>query len=143
MGTKKNKTEVTPGWSPPPNTPDINTLREHANTPYDYATPIRNQYARAEQNYSQSYKNPLGAYTTADVRDKSIREHSDMMNQNLGMDISNAGQRSNQAQFGQLSTVAGLTAPQFYHASTSQPFTGGDAVGFGANIFSSILGKGG
>jgi len=131
MATNKAK-EVqtnTPGWSAPPETADVSTLRGMVNGG-DYATPIRNQYARAEQDLSRSYNNPLGAYTSADVRDKSMRSQKLDMQQSLGMDLANAEQQNADARFNRQSTVAGMTAPQFYMAKSqnSQPFVGGDVA---------------
>lgn len=96
----------------------------------DFSVPIRNSYARAEQQNNRSYNNPLGAFTTADVRDKSKREaHTDFM-QNQGIDLGNAAQQNQQNAFNQQATVAGLAAPRFYNASStsSQPFVGGDVL---------------
>ncbi len=52
------------------------------------------------------------------------------MNQNLGLDLSNAEQQRQLTAFGQQSAVADLAQPRFYNAQTqnSQPFTGGDVV---------------
>jgi len=96
----------------------------------DYKTPIRNQYARAEQDLSRSYNNPLGAFTSADVRDKSMRSQKLDMQQSLGMDLANAEQQNADARFNRQATVAGLAAPQFYMAKSqnSQPFVGGDVL---------------
>lgn len=111
------------------------------NTPVDYSTPLRNQYARAEQNISRSYNNPLGAFTTADVRDKTLRATHQDLQQQLGLDLSNAAQQSSADQFNRQATVAGLTAPRFYNAKSSvaQPFTGGDAVEMGFQAASGLL----
>jgi len=99
----------------------------------DFKTPIINAYARANQKYNNSFKNPLGAYTTADVRDKSIRAHDQEMQQNMGLDLSNAEFQNAQNKFGRQATVAGLTAPVHELRQTSQPFTGGDVLGIGVN----------
>lgn len=131
MATNKSRQTNQVAWSAPPATADITKLQGMADTSYDYATPLRNQYARAEQQLSRSYNNPLGAYTTADVRDKTKNAQNQAMSQNLGMDLANAAQQSNAARFGQQATVAGLTAPRMYNSSSSQPFTGGDALNIG------------
>lgn len=131
MATNKSKVNHQVSWSAPPSTPDTTKLQGMASTGYDYATPLRNQYARAEQDLSRSYNNPLGAYTTADVRDKTKRAQNQSMSQNLGMDLANAAQQSNASLFGQQATVAGLTAPRMYNSSSSSPFTGGDALNIG------------
>ena len=131
MATNKSRQINKVDWSAPPATVDTTKLQGMANTGYDYATPLRNEYARAEQQLSRSYNNPLGAYTTADVRDKTMRAQNASMSQNLGMDLANAAQQSNASRFGQQATVAGLTAPRMYNSSSSSPFTGGDALNIG------------
>jgi len=133
MGSKKTVTQTnTPGWSAPPETADVGTLRGLVNGG-DYATPIRNQYARAEQDLSRSYNNPLGAYTSADVRDKSMRSQKLDMQQSLGMDLANAAQENANAKFNRQATVARLTSPQFYNAQSKEtnPFTIWDGIGLG------------
>lgn len=132
IATNKSKSTQTnsPGWSSPPATQATTNLQSMVDTPVDYATPLRNTYARAEQNLTRSYNNPLGSYTTADVRDKSLRSQRSDLSQSLGMDLSNAAQQSSQNKFDRQSTVAGLTAPQMYNAKSvsAQPFTGGDVA---------------
>lgn len=131
MATNKAKQVQTntPGWSQAPETADVGTLRGMVGGG-DYATPIRNQYARAEQDLSRSYNNPMGAFTSADVRDKSMRSQKLDMQQSLGIDLANAEQQNADAKFNRQATVAGLTAPQFYMAKSqnSQPFVGGDVL---------------
>ena len=133
MGSKKTTTQTnTPGWSAPPTTADVESLRGMVGGG-DYATPIRNQYARAEQDLSRSYNNPMGAYTSADVRDKSMRSQKLDMQQSLGMDLANAAQQNADAKFNRQATVAGMTSPQFYNASskTTNPFTLWDGISLG------------
>lgn len=141
MGKKKTtQTQTnTPGFATPPMTAATTALQGMVDKPVDYATPIRNQYARAKQNVSRSYNNPLGAYTTADVRDKSIRAQHSELDQNLGMALGEAAQQSSADQFNRQQAVAALTAPQFYNASstnvTSQPT---NWLGLGASVGSSL-----
>ena len=143
VGTNKSKQVNQVAWTQPPPTQATTNLQSMVDKPVDYATVIRNQFARAEDNNARTYNNPLGAYTTADVRDKSIRAFNQSNQQNLGMALGNAAQNQSQNQFNRQATVAGLTAPQLYNASSSQKFTGGDAVGLAAGGLSSLLTKGG
>lgn len=115
----------------------------------DYATPIRNTYARAQQNLSRSYNNPLGGYTTADVRDKASRQQGMELGQSEAAALGNAAQQNQQAAFGQQATVAGLMQPQFYNQSSTttgssqgenaSKFTGGDFLGMGLGAGSNLL----
>lgn len=142
MGSKKTTVQQnTPGWSAPPSTRDIDDLRGIRDIGADYATPIRSAYARAKQQRDRSYQNPLGAYTTADVRDKTMRAQDLDMQQSLGMDLANAGQQSADAKFGRYAQIAGMTSPQFYNAQskTTNPFGLWDAIRLGSGTASGIL----
>ncbi len=142
VATNKGKTVNQVAWTNPPPTQATTNLQSMVDKPVDYAAVVRNQFARAEDRNRQTYKNPLGAYTTADVRDKSIRAFNQGNQQDLGMALGNAAQQSSQNQFNRQATVAGLTAPQLYNASSSQKFTGGDVAGIGTSIASGLLTKG-
>ncbi len=114
MGSKKTEQKNTVAWSAPPATQATTNLQGMVDKGPDYSTPIRNAYGRAQQNLSKSYQSPLGAYTTADVRDKSLRSQQSDLSQSMGLDLSNAAQENAQGQFNRQATVAGLTAPQMY-----------------------------
>jgi len=134
MVTNKSKQKNTYGFSTPPPTQATTNLQKMVDTPVDYATPIRNAYARADQQYKRSFKNPLGAHTTADVRDKAIRAQGQEMQQRMGMDLSDAAQQTSQNKFARQATVAGLTAPVHELRQMSQPWTGGDTAGLIASV---------
>ena len=150
MATNKSKTVSsntqtnTPGFATPPSTPQETKLEGMVGN-VDFASPIRNQYERARQQNSRSYNNPLGAFTTQDVRDKSEREQNAQFGQSEAIALGNAAQQNQQNAFGQQATVAGLMQPRFYNAqttntgSTSQPFTGGDVLGMGLGAGSNLL----
>lgn len=136
MSSSKKRTEQTntPGWSAPPDTADVSTLRNTANSgSTDFMTPVRNQYARARQEFGRSYDSPLGPYGSADVDAKAKRSQLLALNQNEGMDLSQAAIQGDQAKFGQQATVAGLTAPRFYTAKQSgaDKFALGDYINMG------------
>jgi len=140
MSKKKTVNTNTVAWSPPPETQDVRDLRESANEGADYATPIRNAYARSEQNLQRSYNSPLGAYTTADVRDKSMRSQHQDLQQNMGIDLSNAAQQNSEAKFGRRAAVAGFTQPQMYNSGGTQ--TVSDPFGQAMQIGSMLSGLG-
>jgi len=139
MASNKSRTENEVSWSTPPPTAATTALQGMVNQGVDYSTPIRNAYARAEQNLSKSYQSPLGAYTTADVRDRALRSQKSDLHQSRGIDLSNAAQENAQGQFGRQATVAGLTAPQMYNSAQSQKFTAGDFLGMAFGGASSAL----
>ena len=132
-------------WSAPPRTQEVTNLQGMVDHGADYSTPIRNAYARSEQSLDRSYNNPLGAYTTADVRDKSSRAQKKDLYQNMGIDLANAAQQNASDKFGRQATVAGLTQPNMYNSQSVQKVSDpwGTAMGFagmGANVASSALG---
>jgi len=106
-------------WSAPPPTVATTNLQNMVDHPVDYSTPIRNQYARAEQARSNSYANPLGAFQSADVQGKMQAEQNSAADQNLGLDLSNAAQQSSGDQFNRQATVAGLTQPRMYGSKST------------------------
>ncbi len=140
MGKKTTRNEVS--WSTPPATQATTNLQNMVDEGVDYSTPIRNAYARAEQDLNNSYQNPLGAYTTADVKDKTMRSQKRAMNQSMGMDLSEAAQQNAEGKFNRQATVAGLTRPQMYGSKTTVSDPWGTAMGFagmGTNVASSAL----
>ncbi len=144
MASNKSSTTQTnsPGFATPPPTAATTALQGMVNQGPDYSTPIRNAYGRAEQNLSKSYSNPLGAYTTADVKDKAMRSQMSDLEQSKGLDLSNAAQQNAQGQFSRQATVAGLTAPQMYNAQSKSvtPWSFGDTLGVGTSLGGSALG---
>ncbi len=120
MSNKSKKVQTNEvAWSTPPSTEATTKLQGLVDHPVDYATPLRNSYARAEQSRSNSYNSPLGAFTSADVMDKTQREQNSAAQQNLGLDLSNAAQQSAGDQFNRQATVAGLTQPRMYGSKST------------------------
>ena len=125
----------------PPATQATTNLQSMVNEGADFSTPIRNAYARAGAAHDRSYNNPLGAYTTADVRDKSSRAWHSENAQNLGLDLSNAAQQSAGDKFNRQATVAGFTNPNLVQTggTTSSPFNWSDGLGIGAGVAGASL----
>jgi hypothetical protein len=140
LGHKQTQ-QNTVAYSTPPPTAATTQLQSMVNQGPDYQTPIRNAYGRAQQQLTNSYQSPLGAYTTADVRDKSLRSQNRDLQQSEGLDLSSAAQENAQGQFSRQATVAGLTAPQLYNSgsTTTQPFGVADALGLGFGLGGSVL----
>jgi hypothetical protein len=84
----------------------------------------------------------LGAFTTADVKDKSKRAANFNLSQSESMDLANAAQQSGADKFNRQATVAGLTNPQLVNSGsssvTSTPFNWGGlitgGIGAGASL---------
>lgn len=142
MSKSKSTQNNQVAWSaPPPTTATTNLQNQVDAGGADYSTPIRNAYARAEQQNARTYNNPLGAYTTADVRDKSQREQNAQLGQSEGLDLSNAAQQTAQNQFNNQATVANLTAPRLYNSQSvnTQPVTPWDVLGLGTSTLTGAL----
>ncbi len=119
MGNKAKTTQTnTPGFATVPTTPQEAKLEGMVGSS-DFSVPIRNAYSRAQAQSDRSWNNPLGAYTTADVRDKSMREQNLGSQQQLGAALGDAALQNNQNTFNQQATVAGLMQPHFYNAKTT------------------------
>ncbi len=150
--SKKQTTTNKVDWSPPPATQATTNLQGLVDKPVDFSTTIRNQYARAKTRLSNSYNSPLGAYTTADVRDKQLREQNSDLDMSLGMDLGNAAQQQSSDQFNRQATVAGLTSPQMYNASSTSKVSDpwgtalgvlGGAAGAAGSLATGLGGSGG
>lgn len=142
MGNKKKNVQSNQvAWSPPPRTQATTNLQSMVDTPTDYATSIRSQYARAERDLDRSYNNPFGAYSTADVREKSKRAQKFDLQQNLGADLGNAAQQSGADKFNRQATVAQLTQPRMYGSQSTNvdKTTGWDWLGLGVSTATSAL----
>ncbi len=143
MGNKAKSTQTNQvAWATPPPTQastNLQTLVDKGGP--DYTTGIRNAYARAEQNLSHSYQNPLGAYTTADVRDKAQRSQYNDLQQSMGLDLSNAAQQNAEGQFNRQATVAGLSNPQLYNSQSQnvQKWTTGDSLSLASSLGGAAL----
>lgn len=138
--SKKSKTTNQVAYSSPPTTQAVTNLQNQVDSGADYSTPIRNGYARAEQSLNRSYDNPLGAYTTADVRDKSKRAQHNDLHQSMGIDLANAAQQNAEGRFNRQATVAGFTQPQMYQSGSQN--TVSDPFGQAAQIGQMISGVG-
>lgn len=142
MGKKSKSTQTNQvSWSTPPATQATTNLQSMVDTPVDYATPIRNQFARAERDLDRSYANPYGAYSTADVKDKAKRSQKFDLKQNLGMALGEAAQQSGADRFNRQATVAQLTQPRMYssQSTNAQNATLFDYLGLGASVGTSAL----
>lgn len=107
----------------------------------DFGTPIRAGFERARQDNSRSYNNPLGAFTTPDVRDKAMREQNFNIDQSEALALGNAANQNQQNTFGQQATVAGLMAPVAYNSGStkSDKWTGGDTLATGLQVGDKLM----
>jgi hypothetical protein len=106
----------TVGWTAPPDTADIEALRQMQFT----ADPrIPYAFAHERQHAQDSYANTLGGYSTPQLQQAALNAH----NQDSAQMESQAHAEDEHArqamEFGKRSTVAGLTAPRLYNSGSS------------------------
>lgn len=119
----------------PPKTEEIKALEKMKAT---VDPSIAYNFAERKRGFEESFKNPLGAYTTPAVRDAATRAHSERMAQGESQAIQESQQRADDTNYGRASTVAGMTAPQLVQ-------TGGTSTqsqGWGS-ILGSVIGAAG
>lgn len=103
-------------------------------------------FRQSEQNrqLDRSLNNPLGSYTTPEMREQKQIRGREQINMNAGME-QRAGQfDQNRLRMQQLSDLSGLTKPVFANTKDSG-FTSQNRPGFGESFltgFGSSLGKG-
>lgn len=131
MGSKtKSKTDQkqtsystnTYGLGPQTNSADIQQLRGMVANPNEVDPTIAYGYARARQDSDNSFRNPLGAYTTPAVRDAAGRSAGRAINQEAAVATSAGRREAQDRAFQQQSYIAGLTAPPVVQ-------TGGSSTG--------------
>jgi hypothetical protein len=147
MGKKKQTTtQVNTYGSPAPfSSPATVRLQELANQAQGPDPSIRYAYSARRENSDNSFKNPLGAYTSAATQDAASRVTSNR----LGMDEQEAIKQSNfqagQAQFNRQLGVVGATMPFQTGGTTTQTQSGGllgQILSSAAQIGSTALTKG-
>lgn len=122
--TKTNQTQSgtqtnTLGWSPNPGSADINTLRGMVANPNEIDPTIAYNTAARRRDYNNTFKNPLGSYTTPAAREAAERSASRNMGIEEAVMASGARAAAQERAFGQQAHVAGMTAPVAYNSSSS------------------------
>lgn len=140
--TQNTTNTATYGQITPNDTPDIQAYRTHE-FQTDPSIPYRYQAARTR--LRDSFNNPIGAYTTADVREKTERAGDMELTQQEG-EASQESNFANQAlEAGRLSDLAGLTAPRIVqtggtqNSTVTQPFNWGSVISGAAGIGAAAL----
>ena len=143
MGKKKTTQTSTNtyGFQTPPDTQDIKDLRgmEIQEDPG-----IGHQFALLKEGLNNNYDNPLGAYTTADVRGKQRSATMQGVNQQEAAAHRQGQYDVNQQNIMKQSGLATLTAPKLVQTGgtnvTTQPSDiWGSIIGGGANVASAAL----
>ena len=141
-GPKTTTTQQnTYAWQTPGDTGDIKAWRDQQ---YEVDPGIGQQFALAQEQMNNNYDNPLGGYTTNDVRMKQKAASINGLNQQRSAAHRQGQYDVNMLKAGQKAGLAGLTAPQLVQTGgtgTSQQSGGlGQAIiGAGANVASAAL----
>jgi hypothetical protein len=123
MGGRKTKTTSTNTYSQiAPQTTQAQTNAESAaqrlRTMIDPT--IRKYYGDAERALDESFNNPLGAYTTAAVRDNSLRAAKFDLNQAKAEALAGAEYSAGQGDFANQMALAQLTQPRIVQTGGTQ-----------------------
>lgn len=144
MAKKKSETKTTQdyantaqyGWQQSPDSPDIEAYRSYK----PQADPgIGYQYANQRNKLNSSFIDPLGGYSTPQMRDAQKRTGL----RELGQDEAQAHRAGaydvNQQRMGQLGSLAALTAPRLTQTGSSGTSSGTQNTTQGNNLFGDIL----
>ena len=109
------------GWQAPPETADVTALRGMV-SPVTPDPGIAYSFAKQRNDLGNSYKNPLGAYTSPAVRDAATRSIGQAFDMNERVASESSRRQAQDQAFGQQSYVAQLTDPRLVQ-------TGGSSTG--------------
>lgn len=137
------------GWQTPNDTADVQVLRSHQ---FQIDPTIGYRVGGAIRRMQDSYQNPLGGYTTPQIRDATMRSQERELMQQGGQQFREGAYDVGNQQYGQKLAVAGMTAPRLVQtgssgqqsgtssgtATTSTPWYS-DAIAGGAGIGSALL----
>lgn len=144
MGSKKTKQESTNtyAYQAPPETADTTALR---NTKFEEDPGIGHQFALLKEKAHNSYLNPLGPYTTPDVREKQLRATDMGINQEEAAAHRQGAYDVNQLDYAKKVGLAGLTAPKLVQTGGTQTTTApsdiwGQLIGGAAGVGSAAIG---
>lgn len=123
----------------PPDTADIAAQR---NFQFQSDPRIGNAFSRNRRNAAESFNNPLGANTTAGLRDATLRASNEDSAQNEAQAYREENYSRQGLDYARLADVAALTQPRMVQTSQSGTSTGtssGTSVGSGTTTQSQPL----
>lgn len=127
MSKKKTQTTQTNtyGWEAPKDTADITALR---GTQFSEDPGIAHQYGLLKERQDQAYDNPLGGYTTPDVRMKQKLATNNDINQQESMAHRQGQYDVNMLNNAKLQGLAALTAPKLVQTGGTGTTTQNDGI---------------
>ena len=108
-------------WMTPPDTADIEAMRGFQFTA-DPRVPFT--YAKARQNIGETYANPLGAYSTAGLRDAQTRASYEDLAQQEGQALREENYSRQGLEYAKRADVASMTQPRLTQTGGSGTSSG-------------------
>lgn len=103
-------------WKMTPDTQDITAFR-NMDIQDDPSQPFR--FARQRQDFLNTFQNPLGSYTTPELREQMTRSGLAEIGQNEGQAMRERQFDKNRLQLGRAGDLASLTRPQLVNTKDS------------------------
>ena len=142
MGKRKQTTQQSNSFSyfTPPPTADVTALREMKVTA-DTSIPFN--YAKQREEMQNSYRAPLGSYTSPAVQEALQRSAGRALAQDEAQAQMNSQAQADNINFGRQATIAGMTAPQFAQTGGTQTQTQSGGMGFLGQLLNTGIGAAG
>lgn len=109
------------GWMTPPDTGDINAMRDFQFTA-DPRVPYT--FAKTRSNLAESYNNPMGANTTPAIRDAALRASYEDIGQQEGQALREENYARQGLDYARRADVATMTQPRMVQTSQSGTSSG-------------------
>lgn len=133
MGGKKTTSTANYGFFQKPNWGELDDLKAwnpQADPTIDF------NFANQQQDLERSFVAPTGSYQTPELREQQMRSGTERIGQNRAMAKRADMYDQNQLKLGQLTSVAGMKAPEFAKTKEEQKSGGG----FWNNLVGGALG---
>lgn len=119
--TSNNATTTSWGHIAPPNTPDLDNLR---NRKFQVDPGISAQYSGLRSRLAKSFNSPTGAYYNPQVQEGILRSRNESLGQQEGQAFREGQFDVNKLNYGRDVAVAGMTAPQLVQTGGTSSGTG-------------------
>lgn len=113
------------GWQQTPDTKDIEALRGFQ---FQADPRIPYTFARQRQQLHESYHNPMGGYSTPQIRDAALRAGDEDSSQNEAQAYREENFGRQALEYGKLGQVASLTAPRLTQTGSSGTGSGSSTI---------------
>lgn len=104
------------GWMTPPDTADVGAMRDFK---FEQDPRLSYSFARAAQRLGDTYNNPMGGYTTPQLRDARLRAGYEDLAQEEGQAVREDSYARQGLDYARKVDVAGMTQPRLAQTSSS------------------------